>query len=130
MHSDVIGVCRDASSLTTIVTKAGKQLSKRDIHLVDRSNHIVNSTMWGAEAEGFEDDGKFPVIAVKGARVSEFGGRSLNIGFNSVMAINPDIPEAHQLRGWFDNFGKNVETTSISESRGGGSEWCQYEWCQ
>ncbi len=123
MLSDVIGVCRDASDLTTIVTKASKTVSKRDVHLVDRSNHVVNSTLWGAEAEGFEDDGKFPVIAIKGARVSDFGGRSLNVGFNSVLTINPDIPEAHQLRGWFDNFGKNVETTSISESRAGGSEW-------
>ncbi len=118
----MIGVCRDVAPVSTIITKANKKVTKREIQLVDRSNHVVSSTLWGAEAEGFDDDGKFPIVAIKGAKVSDFGGRSLNVGFNSVITINPDIPEAHQLRGWFDNFGKSVETTSISDSRGGGCE--------
>lgn len=76
-------------------------------------------TLWGAEAEGF-DGSKSPVIAIKGCKVSDFGGRSLSTQFSSVTMIDPDIPEAHQLRGWFDNVGKNEEATSISDQRGGG----------
>ena len=119
----MIGVCRETDSLHNLISKSNKKLTKRDIQLVDRSNHIVKCTLWGAEAEGFSEEQTFPVIAIKGARVSDFGGRTLNIGYNSVMTINPDIPEAHQLRGWFDNFGKNVEATSISDARGGGGEY-------
>jgi replication factor A1 len=29
--------------------------------------------------------------------------------------MNPDIPEAHILRGWFDTIGKNSEPQSISQ---------------
>ena len=41
-----------------------------------------------------------PIIAVKGARVSDYGGRSLSVLQSSIMEINPDIPKAHQLKGW------------------------------
>lgn len=30
------------------------------------------------------------------------------------MKINPDIPEGHKLRGWFDNGGAEQEVTSLS----------------
>ena len=120
---DVIGVCKSTSNLSSIITKnTNRKVSKLEIQLVDRSHCVVSCTLWGAEAEGF-DGSKFPVLAIKGAKVSDFGGRSLNVSFNSVMNINPDIPEAHQLRGWYDNFGKNEDATSISDSRSGGCEY-------
>lgn len=34
--------------------------------------------------------------------------------------INPDMPEAHKLRGWYDNVGSSAVTSSISASRGPG----------
>jgi len=41
-----------------------------------------------------------------------------------VMTLNPDMPEGHQLRGWFDSVGKTEEVQSISTQRiGGGGEW-------
>ena len=57
---------------------------------------------------------------MKGVKVSDFGGRSLTTQFSTQMAIDPDISEAHQLRGWFDNVGKNEQMASISEQRMGG----------
>ena len=95
------------------------QLSKRDIQLVDRSGKVVNLTLWGAEAEGFNGS-SCPVIAVKGCKVSDFGGRSLSTQFSSLLSIDPDIPEAHQLRGWFDSVGRSKEVSSISDQRTGG----------
>jgi len=83
---------------------------------VDRSSRVVSCTLWGAEAEGF-DGSTNPVVALKGCKVSDFGGRSLSTMFSTDMAIDPDIPEAHQLRGWFDNVGKNEAVASISEQR-------------
>lgn len=51
------------------------------------------------QAEKFEGSGQ-PVIAIKGAKLSDFGGRSLSASFSSTLMINPDIPEAYKLRGW------------------------------
>lgn len=85
---------------------------------MDRSGKVVTLTLWGAEAEGFDGSG-CPVLAIKGCKVSDFGGRSLSTQFSSLLNIDPDIPEAHQLRGWFDSVGKGEEVTSISNQRAG-----------
>ena len=53
------------------------------------------------QAEGFDATGN-PVVAVKGAKVSDFNGVSLSVLNSSVVNINPDIPDAHQLRGWYE----------------------------
>ena len=116
----MIGICKGAGDLSSIITKTtNRKLSKLDLHLVDRSGREVRCTLWGAEAEGFNPS-NFPVVAIKGARVSDFGGRSLSTLMSSLLMVDPDIPEAHQLRGWFDNVGKNEQTTSLSDQRGGG----------
>ena len=86
---------------------------------MDRSGKVVNLTLWSAEAEGFNGS-SCPVIAVKGCKVSDFGGRSLSTQFSSLLSIDPDIPEAHQLRGWFDSVGRSKEVSSISDQRTGG----------
>ena len=94
---------------------------------MDRSGKVVSLTIWGAEAEGF-DGSTCPVMALKGCKVSDFGGRSLSTHFSSLMNLDPDIPEAHQLRGWFDSVGKNKEVTSISDQRMGGGGECRHTW--
>lgn len=60
------------------------------------------------------------MVAVKGVRVSDFGGCSLSVLNSSTLLINPDIPEAFRLRGWFDNDGKTADTVSISGQRTSG----------
>lgn len=57
----------------------------------------VNLTLWGKDAETF-DGSSNPVVAVKGARVSDFNGKSLSVSMSSAMQINPDIKEAHILK--------------------------------
>ena len=120
----MIGVVKDAAEITSIITKSSnRKLNKRELSLVDRSGHMVTCTLWGGEAEEF-DGSNFPVVAVKGARVSDFGGRSLSTTFSSVIEVNPDIPEAHSLKGWYDGAGKNEKTQSIS-TKGGGGGGCE-----
>lgn len=80
----------------------------------------VALTLWGQQAEDFLI-GDCPIIAVKGARMNEFGGgRSVSVLNSSTMQINPDIPEAHRLRGWFDSVGHKEEVMSISARQPGG----------
>jgi replication factor A1 len=66
---------------------------------VDRSGQSVRLTLWGKQAENFEHNDE-PVIAFKGVKVGDFGGRSLSMFSNATMSVNPDIPDAHALRGW------------------------------
>lgn len=72
-HVDVIGVAQNVSDITEITTKVGKQLRKRDLMLVDRSEMGVKLTLWGKQAETFEAD-ENAVLAFKGLRVGDFNG--------------------------------------------------------
>jgi hypothetical protein len=83
------------------------QIVKREITIVDNTGMSVRLTLWGRTAENFNpggtaEDGSAtqPVIAFKGVRVGDFGGRSLSMMSSSTMMVDPDIDEAHTLRGW------------------------------
>ncbi|XP_039224193.1 replication protein A 70 kDa DNA-binding subunit [Crotalus tigris] len=116
---DVIGVCKSYEDPQKITIKASnREVSKRELHLMDMSGKTVTVTLWGADAENF-DGSRQPVVAIRGARVSDFGGRSLSVISSSSLLVNPDCPEAFKLRGWFDSEGQHVESASISSGWGG-----------
>ncbi|KAJ7709439.1 hypothetical protein B0H17DRAFT_998734 [Mycena rosella] len=118
---DVIGLVREVSDLSTITSKAtNREIIKREITLVDTSEFSVRMTLWGKQAEQF--DAPESVIAFKSVKVGDYGGRSLSFFSSSTMSINPDIPEAHVLRGWYDEAGKNTTYQAHSSSGGGGME--------
>ncbi|XP_044742853.1 replication protein A 70 kDa DNA-binding subunit [Chrysoperla carnea] len=111
---DVIGVCKEAGECVHFNSRAGKALIKREIQLVDESQCSINLTLWGKEAEDFDGSSQ-PVIAIKGAKINEFMGSKSISGMSSPIRINPDIPEAYKLRGWYDNEGSKLDNvTNIS----------------
>uniref|UniRef100_A0A672QIS2 Replication protein A subunit n=1 Tax=Sinocyclocheilus grahami TaxID=75366 RepID=A0A672QIS2_SINGR len=116
---DVIGVCKNTEDVMRIMTKNSREVSKRNIQLMDMSGRIIQLTMWGSDAETFDGSGQ-PILAIKGARLSDFGGRSLSTLYSSTVMINPDIPEAYKLRGWYDKEGHAVDGQSMTELRGPG----------
>uniref|UniRef100_A0A667XMM4 Replication protein A 70 kDa DNA-binding subunit n=1 Tax=Myripristis murdjan TaxID=586833 RepID=A0A667XMM4_9TELE len=77
---DVIGVCKSAEDVSRITTKNSREVSKRALNLMDTTGKVVTVTLWGDEAEKF-DGSEQPVVAIKGARLSDFGGRSLSALF-------------------------------------------------
>uniref|UniRef100_A0A8C4IHW7 Replication protein A subunit n=1 Tax=Dicentrarchus labrax TaxID=13489 RepID=A0A8C4IHW7_DICLA len=117
---DVIGVCTTADDVSRITTKTSREVSKRALNLIDNSGKVVAVTLWGEEAEKFDGSGQ-PVVAVKGARLSDFGGRSLSALFSSTVMVNPDIPEAFRLRAWYDREGYALDSQSLTETRSAGS---------
>lgn len=126
---DICGVVKEVGEIFTIVSKTtNKEFKKRDLIVVDQSESSVALTMWGDEAINF--DGHIqPVIAVKGARLNEFNGsKSLSLGNGSVYKLNPDIPEGHQVRGWFDNGGADNITNFVSARVGGAGGPMSTEW--
>lgn len=119
---DVIGVCKTSTDCVTIVSsRTQKELTKRDVVIVDQSMTEVNITLWGSRAETFDSTNN-PIVCVKGAKLSDFNGVSLSCLTSSVVQINPDLDKAHDLKGWFDSEGANIQTNSLTQSgmRGGG----------
>ncbi|KAK0441014.1 hypothetical protein EV421DRAFT_1813498 [Armillaria borealis] len=115
---DVIAIVKEVGNVSEIVSKAtSRTTKKRELTLVDQSNYSVRLTLWGKQAEQYQYESEQPVIAFKGVRVGDFGGRSLSMVSSSMMSVNPDMDEAFALRGWYDNEGQT--STFQAHSRGG-----------
>ncbi|KAI8970131.1 replication factor-A protein [Mycotypha africana] len=113
---DVIGVVVESSEINELVSKVtGKPMKKRDVMIADESLKRIKLTLWDAKAEQFADQTN-PVVAVKGVRVSDFGGRSLSLGSAGLLKINPDLPEAEALSKWYADKDPNIQITGYSSS--------------
>lgn len=119
---DVIGVVTAVNPSASIMRKNGMETQRRILNLKDHSGRSVELTLWGelcnregSKLQNMVDSGVFPVLAVKAGKVNEFSGKSVVTISTSQLFINPDFPEAHNLRGWFDSGGKNMATQSISK---------------
>lgn len=104
---DVIGIVKEIQDLAEITSKTTqKPYSKRDVTILDESGYSCKLTVWGKVAQEFQVDEE-SVVAFKGVRVSDFGGRSLSMSNSASMSVNPEIPEAYSLKGWFEGQGKS-----------------------
>lgn len=117
---DIIGVLKEVAEVTQITSKTTQRpFDKRELTLVDDSNFSVRLTIWGKTATAFDADPEC-ILAFKGTKVSDFGGRSLSLLSSGSMAINPDIPEAHRMRGWYDSEGRREHFASHSNMASAG----------
>ncbi|KAJ4847719.1 Replication protein A 70 kDa DNA-binding subunit A [Turnera subulata] len=119
---DIVGVVISVNPSVPILRKNGMETQRRIVNLKDGSGRSVELTLWGdfCNKEGQKlqemiDSGFFPVLAVKAGKVSDFSGKSLGTISSTQLFINPDIPEAHGLRDWFDRGGQNAASVSISK---------------
>ena len=77
--------------------------------------------MWGERAEKeLARYDQAPVIAFKGVKLGDYGGRSIGTYGSSTIVANPEVPETMKLRMWYDNGGQSASVTSLSSSGGGG----------
>ena len=95
---DVIGVVSDVSSAQKIVSKAGRELTKRTAKIADDSGMSIEITMWGGVAEQFPDDAEGKVVAFKGARVTEWNEKSLGAGPS--FEVEPEHEATTRLQAW------------------------------
>lgn len=118
---DTVGVLKEIADVTEITSKnTNKSFSKRELTIADDSQTSVRLTVWGKTAETF-DAPLDSVIAFKGVKVSDFGGRSLSLLSSGSMIVEPDIDEAHKLHGWHDAVGQNVTFSTHQNLAGGAS---------
>ena len=109
---DTIGILKEVSETNQIISKTtSKPYDKRELTLVDDTNFSVRLTIWGNTATSFDVTPE-SVIAFKGLKVSDFGGRSLSLLSSGSMTVNPDIVQAHKLKGWYEDQGRNDTFTS------------------
>lgn len=119
---DVIGIVISASPSIPILRKNGMETQRKILNVEDASDCSVELTLWGdlcnqegRELQSILDSGLCPVLAVKAGRVNDFSGKSVGTISSTQLFMNPDIPEAHCLRDWFDKGGSNVASRSISK---------------
>lgn len=110
---DAIGVISDVQEPQEIVSKSSNiPYKKRDIELVDDTMTKTKLTLWGTEAEKFEGH-VGSVLAVKGARLTDFGGVSLSTNRQSKVLTDLDDAKAHKLRGWYEAVGSTKDASSF-----------------
>ncbi|KAL3435717.1 hypothetical protein BDV09DRAFT_167148 [Aspergillus tetrazonus] len=115
---DVIGVLKDVGETTQIVSKTTKKpYDKRELTLVDNTGFSVRLTIWGTTAMNFVASPE-SVVAFKGVKVSDFGGKSLSLLSSGSVTVDPDIEEAHRLKGWYDAQGRDENFASHASSVG------------
>ncbi|KAI8725264.1 Replication protein A subunit [Fusarium sp. LHS14.1] len=103
---DVIGVLKEVGEIGEIVSKKdGRPFQKRELTLVDDTGYSVRVTVWGKIANSFDAPAE-SVVAFKGTKVSDFGGKSLSLLSSGTMSVDPDIADAHRLKGWYDSAGR------------------------
>ncbi|KAJ1911769.1 Replication factor A protein 1 [Coemansia sp. S17] len=111
---DILCVVKDVIDASPITTGTGKDKRvRRSLLVIDSSGYEVRITLWGSMATDF----KCPVgsiVAFKGALIKDYGGRTLSASEYKPMVVNPDIPEAHTLRGWYDAEGHHKKFLSLS----------------
>eukprot|EP00698_Gefionella_okellyi_P002906 TRINITY_DN1275_c0_g4_i1.p1 TRINITY_DN1275_c0_g4~~TRINITY_DN1275_c0_g4_i1.p1 ORF type:complete len:615 (-),score=148.99 TRINITY_DN1275_c0_g4_i1:1303-3147(-) len=108
---DILAVVVTVKPVDTIVAKATMQtILKREVTITDQDRKTVVLTLWNKNAQNSQWDellqsGEHPVIAIKSAKLGEFGGRSLSTYSGSDLQINPDLPEARELAAWYGSEG-------------------------
>ncbi|KAI0896750.1 replication factor-a protein [Annulohypoxylon nitens] len=118
---DLVGVLKEVHDVSQIIAKSsGKPFDKRELTVVDDSQFSVRVTLWGKTATSFSTQPE-SIVAFKGLKVSDFGGRSLSLLNSGTMSVDPDIEEAHRLKGWYDSQGRvgNFATHNTMSSMGG-----------
>ena len=115
---DVVGVLKDVAETSQITSKTtSKPYDKRELTLADNTGFSVRLTVWGKTASNF-DTPPGSVIAFKGVKVSDFGGRSLSLLSSGSMTSYPDVDEGHRLKGWWDAQGSNENFATYAGMQG------------
>jgi replication factor A1 len=98
---DVIGIIVEVGAASNMTLKSGINRDRRTITIADESDLKVQITMWGSIANNIAYE-KGQVLAVKNAKVSDFGGKSLNCGDeSSYVTICPPHPRSDKLIQWY-----------------------------
>ncbi len=116
---DVIGIVHGVQPVTSLTSKAGKELTKRVLSVADDSGKAIEVTLWGNAASNFPDDAEGKPCAFKGMRVTEWNQKSLAGSFSSSFEVSPAHEAAERIQTWWTNGGSGTAESLSVDSRGG-----------
>ncbi|EER17972.1 Replication protein A 70 kDa DNA-binding subunit, putative [Perkinsus marinus ATCC 50983] len=114
---DLLVVIKDHRPAGTVNSKNGAELFRRNLTVCDESGCCVDVTFWN-DLVNVVDESVLqtqPVVAMKGVSVRDYGGRSCSTLNSTQIEVNPDIPEAKQLKIWWANTGCSMAFTNLSQ---------------
>ncbi|KJH50240.1 replication factor-a protein 1 [Dictyocaulus viviparus] len=112
---DILAVVDKMESVNKFISKQGRECVKRDIQLIDQTGTVVQLTLWGDQAEHFEDHALGQVISIKGALVKEWNGAfSLAVSSGSRIELSPQLDEVPKLYEWYMSERAIIDTKTIS----------------
>jgi len=125
---DVIGVVESVAEPADITRKDGTQVCKRGVNIRDDSGRSIELTLWGSYVDSTGNEmaaavgsGRHPIVAVKGARVGDYNGKTLSTVSSTTIVIDPvDEAKAGSLRSWYDNGGATTAAQALSARAGSG----------
>ncbi|KAJ1279228.1 hypothetical protein BS78_04G139400 [Paspalum vaginatum] len=120
---DLLGVVTSIGPSVVVMRRDGTETQKRTLQLRDMSGWSVEVTFWGnfCDVEGQQlqllCDSGYPMLALVGARVSDFSGRSVSTTGSTQLKINPVFPDTERLRQWYIAEGKTTACVSLSREQ-------------
>jgi replication factor A1 len=81
----------------------GPAKDKRSLQICDESGLAIQLTLWGRNATKLQfQEGQ--VLAVRGARVSDYGGKTLNSGDeHSQIFVDMNNKRTKELKEWYES---------------------------
>ncbi|VDN31537.1 unnamed protein product, partial [Cylicostephanus goldi] len=120
---DVLAVVDQIQPVNKFISRQGRECVKRDVNLIDQSQTVVQLTLWGDQAENFEDHALGQVISIKGALKLIpvcLGAFSLGVASASKIELSPQLDEVPALYEWYTSERGSVDAKTISMAAGGG----------
>ena len=98
---DIIGVAICINPLVTIMRKNGMETHKRTLPLKYMSSYSIKVTLWGVlcnkyNLEKYATINRFPIIAIKAGKITDFNKTSITTTFSSQLYINSDLKETRE----------------------------------
>jgi len=119
---DICGIITESKPISTVNSKEGVELIKREITVADDTATSMSVTLWGERAK--QDDSLFncfPTVVLKAVLVKEFReGRSGSLLQSGELLLMPSMPEAQKVQQWWLQGGSKQELVDISKQSGGG----------
>lgn len=101
---DVCGIIAEVSESELINLRKGSQKVRKYVTLIDDSGCAISLTLWATMCDRITEADINKVVAVKGTRVSEFGGKSLNAADDhSSLFVNLKHERCNKLLAWHAN---------------------------
>ena len=98
-----VGIVLRIGVIGEITLKSGEKKNKRNLIMCDESNMTIVVCFWSEKHIKELDNKNNTVLALIGARVSDFSGKSINVSDDGRLFFDPhSVERTAQLHIWFE----------------------------